>query len=39
VPQSVRRVEFQLQHPYNGPDMKLGSSTLRFRERTAVWTF
>ena len=39
VPQSVRRVEFQLQHPYNGPDVKLGRSTLRFHDRTAVWTF
>ena len=39
VPQSVRRVEFQLQYPYNGPDLRLGSSMLRFRERTAVWTF
>lgn len=39
VPRSVRRVEFQLQHPYNGPDVKLGKSMLRFRGRTAVWTF
>lgn len=39
VPQSVRRVEFLLQYPYNGPDLKLGTSMLRFRERTAVWTF
>jgi hypothetical protein len=38
-PQSVRRVEFTLQHPYNGPDLTVGRSTLQLKDKTAVWTF
>lgn len=39
TPQSVRRVEFQLQYPYNGPDQTIGNSTMRFKDRKAVWSF
>jgi hypothetical protein len=38
-PQSVRRVEFRLQHAYNGPDVKVGGSVLTFKDKKAVWTF